>query len=59
MLPGAKVQDMKKAGNRYQLVTVDDDAIQVDGVIAGIGIQPNVELAQSIGLEGWQWHRRR
>ena len=32
-------------------MTVDDDAIQVDGVIAGIGIQPNVELAQSIGLQ--------
>jgi NADPH-dependent 2,4-dienoyl-CoA reductase/sulfur reductase-like enzyme len=30
---------------------VDDDTIQVDGVIAGIGIQPNVELAQSAGIK--------
>ncbi len=51
VLPGSKVQDLKKTGNRYQLITVDDDAIQVDGVIAGIGIQPNVELAQSAGLK--------
>ncbi len=51
VLPGSKVQDLKKMGNRYQMITVDDDAIQVDGVIAGIGIQPNVELAQSAGLK--------
>jgi NADPH-dependent 2,4-dienoyl-CoA reductase/sulfur reductase-like enzyme len=51
VLPGSKVQDLKKVGNRYQMITVDDDAIQVDGVIAGIGIQPNVELAQSAGLK--------
>ena len=50
VIPGAKVQDLKKVGNRYQLITVDDDIIQVDGVIAGIGIQPNVELAQTAGL---------
>jgi 3-phenylpropionate/trans-cinnamate dioxygenase ferredoxin reductase subunit len=51
VLPGSKVQDLKKVGNRYQLITVDDDAIQVDGVVAGIGIQPNVELAQAAGLK--------
>jgi 3-phenylpropionate/trans-cinnamate dioxygenase ferredoxin reductase subunit len=51
VLSGSKVQDLKKVGNRYQMITVDDDAIQVDGVIAGIGIQPNVELAQSAGLK--------
>jgi len=51
VLPGSKVQDLKKVGNRYHLITVDDDTIQVDGVIAGIGIQPNVELAQAAGLK--------
>lgn len=51
ILPGAKVQDLRKVGNRYQLITVDDDAILVDGVVAGIGIQPNVELAQAAGLQ--------
>jgi NADPH-dependent 2,4-dienoyl-CoA reductase/sulfur reductase-like enzyme len=51
VLPGEKVQDLRKVGNRYQLITVDDDAIQVDGVVAGIGIQPNVELAQAAGLK--------
>jgi 3-phenylpropionate/trans-cinnamate dioxygenase ferredoxin reductase subunit len=51
VLPGSKVQGLKKVGDRFQLITVDDDAIQVDGVIAGIGIQPNVELAQSGGIQ--------
>jgi NADPH-dependent 2,4-dienoyl-CoA reductase/sulfur reductase-like enzyme len=51
VLPGSKVQDLRKAGNRYNLITVDDDTIQVDGVIAGIGIQPNMELAQSAGIK--------
>jgi 3-phenylpropionate/trans-cinnamate dioxygenase ferredoxin reductase subunit len=50
VLPGVKVQDLKKVGNRYQLISVDDDAIQVDGVIAGIGIVPNVELAEAAGI---------
>jgi 3-phenylpropionate/trans-cinnamate dioxygenase ferredoxin reductase subunit len=50
VLASSKVQDLKKSGNRYHLITVDDDTIQVDGVIAGIGIQPNVELAQAAGL---------
>jgi 3-phenylpropionate/trans-cinnamate dioxygenase ferredoxin reductase subunit len=51
VLPGEKVQDIKKTGNRYRLITVDDNTVLVDGVIAGIGIQPNVELAQTAGLK--------
>jgi NADPH-dependent 2,4-dienoyl-CoA reductase/sulfur reductase-like enzyme len=51
VIAGSKVQALKKAGNRYQLITVDDDTILVDGVIAGIGIQPNVELAKAAGLK--------
>ncbi len=51
VITGSKVQGLKKAGNRYQLITVDDDTILVDGVIAGIGIQPNVELAKVAGLK--------
>jgi 3-phenylpropionate/trans-cinnamate dioxygenase ferredoxin reductase component len=51
VLPDTKVQGLNKSGNKYQLITVDDDMVQVDAVIAGLGIQPNIELAQAAGLE--------
>jgi len=51
LIPGVHVNGLEKVDSSYQLVTDHGDKIQVDGVIAGIGIQPNVELAQSIGLK--------
>ncbi len=51
VLSGVKVQDIQKRNNKYELVTDGDDKILVDGVIAGIGIQPNVDLAQATGLK--------
>jgi 3-phenylpropionate/trans-cinnamate dioxygenase ferredoxin reductase subunit len=50
VLPGARALDLKNTGKTYQLIKVDGRSIEVDGVIAGIGIQPNVELAQAAGL---------
>ena len=46
----ALVQDIQKEGDSYDLVIKDGRRIQVDGVIVGIGIQPNIELAQDAGL---------
>lgn len=51
VLAGVRVKDIHKHGNKYHLVTDKGGDIQVDGVIAGIGIQPNVELAQAAGLK--------
>jgi 3-phenylpropionate/trans-cinnamate dioxygenase ferredoxin reductase subunit len=51
VLPGVKVQGLQKQDSSYQLVTDHGDKICVDGVIAGIGIQPNVVLAQTAGLK--------
>ncbi len=51
VLGGVRVQDMQMQGSSYELVTDRGDKIQVDGVIAGIGIQPNIELAQATGLK--------
>jgi 3-phenylpropionate/trans-cinnamate dioxygenase ferredoxin reductase subunit len=51
VLSGVSVQGMQKQNNSYELVTDHGDKIHVDGVIAGIGIQPNAELAQAAGLE--------
>ncbi|NJD58186.1 MAG: NAD(P)/FAD-dependent oxidoreductase, partial [Anaerolineae bacterium] len=35
----------------YQLFTDDGRQLQVDALVAGIGIQPNIELAQAAGLQ--------
>ena len=51
VLSGVRVLGMQKQDNSYELVTDHGDKILVDGVIAGIGILPNVELAQSAGLK--------
>ncbi|OGO60530.1 MAG: pyridine nucleotide-disulfide oxidoreductase [Chloroflexi bacterium RBG_19FT_COMBO_49_13] len=50
VISGVSVTDIHKHAATYHLVTDKGGDIRVDGVIAGIGIQPNVELAQSAGL---------
>jgi 3-phenylpropionate/trans-cinnamate dioxygenase ferredoxin reductase subunit len=50
VMPGVLVNGLHKTGDSFELTTEDGQKIQVDGVIAGIGIQPNVDLAQSAGL---------
>ena len=42
------VQDQEQG---YQLQTKNGEAIQVDRIVAGIGIRPNVDLAKSVGIE--------
>ena len=51
VLSGVKVMDLQKRDGSYILVTDHNDKIRVDGVIAGIGIQPNIELAQAVGIK--------
>ena len=51
IISGVNVKDLQKHDGSYHLVTDHGDKIHVNGVIAGIGIQPNVELAQAAGLK--------
>ncbi len=51
VLPGESVKDMQKLDGSFQLITDDDKKLLVDGVVAGVGISPNIELANSIGLK--------
>ena len=51
VLAGENVKDLRKSKVSYYLITVLGHQVQVDGVIAGMGILPNVELAQSAGLK--------
>ncbi len=51
LLPGKKLGDIQKQAYTYRLYAEDGSTIEVDAVIAGIGIQPNIELAQAARLQ--------
>jgi len=45
------VADVQKNGDRLTVQTKNGVRFEVDGVVAGIGIHPNLELAQQAGLK--------
>jgi NADPH-dependent 2,4-dienoyl-CoA reductase/sulfur reductase-like enzyme len=51
VIPGVSVEDARKQDGAYQVITSRGDVFDLDGVIAGIGIRPNVELAQAAGIK--------
>jgi 3-phenylpropionate/trans-cinnamate dioxygenase ferredoxin reductase subunit len=51
VLAGEEIVGLETRGNQHVLKTSTLREIVVDGVVAGVGIEPNVELAQSAGLE--------
>jgi len=50
VLAGEKIIDLETHGSKYVLKTGTSREIEVDCVVAGLGIEPNVELAQTAGL---------
>ena len=48
---GQLVTELHPRGGRFVLRTRDGQEVEVDHVVAGLGIRPNVELAQSAGLD--------
>ncbi len=50
LLPGESVVAFEKRGQQCALRTKGGRELVVDGVVAGLGIEPNVELAQRAGL---------
>ena len=51
LLAGEKIIGLEVRGNQRVLKTSTDREIVADCVVAGVGIEPNVELAQSLGLK--------
>ncbi len=51
VLAGEEIIGLETRGHQRVLKTSAHREIVVDGVVAGVGIEPNVELAQSAGLE--------
>ena len=50
VLPGEQITGLEPRKDRYILHTKGGRDLQVDAVVAGVGIQPNTELAASVGL---------
>ncbi|RIK43007.1 MAG: pyridine nucleotide-disulfide oxidoreductase [Chloroflexi bacterium] len=51
VLAGESVNGVESTGERLAVLTQSGRRIEADGVVAGIGIQPNVALAASAGLK--------
>jgi 3-phenylpropionate/trans-cinnamate dioxygenase ferredoxin reductase component len=51
LLTGESVTGMNQRGERFALKTSSNREVCVDGVVAGLGIMPNVELAQAAGIK--------
>lgn len=49
--PGEKVAGMETSSGKYTVKTNSGKSLTADAVIAGIGITPETELAQSVGLK--------
>ena len=50
VLTGESVSGMERQGNGFSLMTQGGRTLEADGVVAGIGIRPDVELAQKADL---------
>jgi 3-phenylpropionate/trans-cinnamate dioxygenase ferredoxin reductase subunit len=50
VLAGASVTAIERKGGGMQVATGDRRVLQADAVVAGLGIEPNVELAAAAGL---------
>ena len=51
VLAGASVAGIERDGDLKRILLADGRVLQADSVVAGLGIEPNVELAASAGLE--------
>ena len=48
---GESAAGLERKGEQYVLKTQNQREVLVDGVVAGIGIQPNIDLAKAAGLQ--------
>ncbi len=50
VMTGVVISDIKKSGDQHQLLFSSGNTLDVDGVVAGVGVKANSELAQKAGL---------
>ncbi|MAT42660.1 MAG: pyridine nucleotide-disulfide oxidoreductase [Anaerolineaceae bacterium] len=51
ILAGEEVKTIQKQGEKLVITTNNNNQFDVDGIVAGIGIKPNVELAKQAGIK--------
>ena len=51
VLAGEEVRDVEGSGTQLTVVTASGKRIEANAVVAGVGVAPNVELAEAAGLE--------
>lgn len=51
VVPNVKVKEIEKKGEIFRIITDTGLDVDVDAVVAGIGIMPDVKLAEDINLE--------
>jgi len=51
VIPNDSVVSVEKEGKRFTVRTKSGRTIETDGVVAGIGIRPNIDLAEAAGLK--------
>lgn len=51
VLPGMQVTGLEGTGTTLRVVTADGRRLPANSVVAGIGIRPNTELAEQLGLK--------
>jgi NADPH-dependent 2,4-dienoyl-CoA reductase/sulfur reductase-like enzyme len=51
VLAGSSVTAMERIGDTVHVTTGDDRVLEADAVVAGLGLEPNTELAEAAGLE--------
>lgn len=51
LVPAQAVSAIEKNGDRLTVRTRGGRAFEVDGIVAGLGLRPNVDLAKSAGLK--------
>jgi 3-phenylpropionate/trans-cinnamate dioxygenase ferredoxin reductase subunit len=51
VLPGEKVASIEHSGDGFRVATESGRSLDADAVVAGLGIEPRTDLAESAGLE--------
>ncbi len=51
LYPQEEITSVSKNGERYRVTMKSGKVIESDGVVAGLGIEPNLELARNMGLK--------
>lgn len=51
ILAGEKVRGLERTGERYTVSSESGKTLSADAVVAGLGIEPELDLAQSLGLK--------